>query len=227
MEKGLTKVTPKLPTVSELYTEDIEVVFKNEQLNLLLNQPPNEKWIKEHPFIAGYKYLPIDKIEFLLRKIFKEFKIEVLKTGMILNAVEVTVRVWYKHPITNEWMFHDGVGAQELQTQKGTGHLKLDMSNINKGAIMMALPIAKSVAIKDACDMFGRLFGSDLNRKDVLPFNSDAKLEEKATDHATKRIKMLLDGCKTESEINTIQERNPNFDVTIFNEYKDALKLKK
>jgi hypothetical protein len=29
----------------------------------------------------------------------------------------------------------------------------------------MALPMAKSYAIKDACDHFGKLFGRDLNRK--------------------------------------------------------------
>jgi len=34
----------------------------------------------------------------------------------------------------------------------------------------MALPIAKSKAIKDACDHFGRLFGSDLNHKEQFDF---------------------------------------------------------
>jgi hypothetical protein len=32
----------------------------------------------------------------------------------------------------------------------------------------MAFPLAKTLAIKDACDMFGKLFGSDLNRRDTL-----------------------------------------------------------
>lgn len=166
-----------LPSIAEL-TGDIELAFKNDQFNLLVNQEPPAKWIKTHPYIKGYNYVPIDKVEFLLKKLFKLYKIEVLKTGMLLNAIEVTVRVHYLHPVTSEWMFHDGVGAQELQTQKDTGNLKLDMSNINRGAATMALPIAKSVAIKDACDHLGKLFGADLNRKDTLAYTTDKGLNK-------------------------------------------------
>ena len=34
----------------------------------------------------------------------------------------------------------------------------------------MAFPMAKTIAIKDACDHFGKLFGADLNRKDTIAF---------------------------------------------------------
>jgi len=37
----------------------------------------------------------------------------------------------------------------------------------------MAFPIAKTVAIKDACDMFGSLFGANLNRRDTVEFKAD------------------------------------------------------
>lgn len=36
----------------------------------------------------------------------------------------------------------------------------------------MAFPNAKSLAIKDACDHFGRLFGADLNRKDYVEYET-------------------------------------------------------
>lgn len=178
-----------LPTIADL-TGDIELAFKNDQFNLLLNQEPPAKWVKKHPYIKDYNYVPIDKVEFLLKKLFKLYKIEVLKTGMLLNAIEVTVRVHYLHPVTNEWMFHDGVGAQELQTQKDTGNLKLDMSNINRGAVTMALPIAKSVAVKDAADHLGKLFGSDLNRKDTLAYTTDKSLNK---DEMLNELKQLYD----------------------------------
>jgi hypothetical protein len=35
---------------------------------------------------------------------------------------------------------------------------------------MMAFTMAKSYAIKDACDHFGKLFGRDLNRKETMGF---------------------------------------------------------
>ena len=178
-----------LPTIAEL-TGDVELAFKNDQFNLLLNQEPPAKWIKKHPYIKDYNYVPIDKVEFLLKKLFKLYKIEVLKTGMLLNAVEVTVRIHYLHPVTSEWMFHDGVGAEELQTQKDSGNLKLDMSNINRGAIKMALPIAKTTAVKDAADHLGKLFGSDLNRKDTVAFTADKSLNK---DEMLTELKELYD----------------------------------
>lgn len=168
--------TQKLPTLQELFS-DVETTKKVDALQTILNAQPPATWIKKHPFIQNYLYLPIDKIEYLLQKIFKTFKIEVIKTGMLLNAIEVTVRVHYKHPVTGEMLFHDGVGAQELQTKKDTGNLSLDMSNISKGAIMMALPIAKTVAIKDACDHFGTIFGANLNRKDSINYSGDSILQ--------------------------------------------------
>ncbi len=164
----------KLPTILDL-TEDLELSYKNDALNLLLSQAPPQTWVKKHPFIKDYHYLPIDKIEHLLRKIFKQYRIEVLKTAQLFNAIEVHVRVHYLHPVTNEWNYHDGVGACELQTKKDSGNLNLDLSNINKGAVIMALPIAKTTAIKDACDMFGSLFGANLNRRDVVEFKPDAE----------------------------------------------------
>jgi hypothetical protein len=131
----------KIPTLAELLKdEDIKARNSNTNLVVLLNQNPPNNWIAKHPFIkkeitneqgqkikVPYEYLPINKVEFLLKKIFIDYKIEVLKTGMLLNSVEVSVRVHYKHPITNEWLFHDGVGCQEIQTAQGSGSLKLEI----------------------------------------------------------------------------------------------------
>jgi hypothetical protein len=166
----------KLPTLQELFS-DVETTKKQDAFQIIMNAQPPTTWIKKHPFIQNYLYLPIDKVEYLLQKIFKTFKIEVIKTGMLMNAVEVTVRVHYKHPVTNEMLFHDGVGAQELQTKKDSGNLSIDMSNVNKGAVMMALPIAKTIAIKDACDHFGAIFGANLNRKDSINYSGDSILQ--------------------------------------------------
>lgn len=165
-----------LMTLQELFSESLEVAVKSEQLNAILNTPPPAAWIKEHPHIPGWKYIPIDKVEYLLLKIFKRYSVKVRKTGMLMNAVEVTVRVKYFDPVTGEMVSQDGVGACELQTQAKSGALKMDMSNVNRGAVSMALPIAKTLAIKDATDHIGKIFGRDLNRKDVLQFEPDMNL---------------------------------------------------
>lgn len=162
-----------LPTIAEL-TQDTDLAYVSDQFNLLLNQSPPTQWVKEHPYIKGYKYVPIDKVEHLLRKIFKNYRIEITGQGTAFNGVWVTVRVHYLNPVSNEWNYYDGIGAAQLQTAKGTS--PSDLININNGALSMAFPIAKTVAIKDACDHFGSLFGANLNRKDVVEFVPDKNL---------------------------------------------------
>jgi hypothetical protein len=134
-----------------------------------------------HPFIKGYRYLPIERVEFLLKTIFKRYRIEITGQGQSFNGVWVTVRVHYLHPLTGEWDFHDGIGASQLQTKSGTS--PADLQNINNGALSMAFPMAKTIAIKDACDHFGNLFGADLNRKDVIAYDLDLTLIDMDKDH--------------------------------------------
>ncbi len=168
-----------LPKIRDIY--EVENVQKNDALMVLLNQPPLPVWVKKHPFISNYKYLPIERTEYLLKTIFKRYRIEITGQGQAFNGVWVTVRVHYLHPITGEWDYHDGIGAAQLQTKKGTSPAALE--NINNGAISMAFPIAKTVAIKDACDHFGKLFGSDLNRKDVIDYQPDLTLIDMDENH--------------------------------------------
>jgi len=157
---------------------NLERLVKQDKIMVALNQEPPQEWVKQHPYIKDFNYLPIERVEWLLRTFFKtNYKIEVIKTGTILNAIEVTVRVHYRDIESGEWMYHDGVGAKEIQTTKGSGGLNLDLSNINRGAVEMALPIAKTIAIKDACDHLGRIFGSDLNRKGQMTYAEDSRLQ--------------------------------------------------
>ena len=169
-----------LPKIKDIYSDKL-TVQKDDVFVTLMNQPPQPKWIKEHPFIKGYKYLPIERVEYLLKTIFKRYRIEITGQGQSFNGVWVTVRVHYLHPITNEWDFHDGIGASQLQTSKGTS--PADLGNINNGALSMAFPNAKTIAIKDACDHFGKLFGADLNRKDVISYELDLTLIELTPEH--------------------------------------------
>ena len=161
----------KLPTLAEIYADNIEETQRVEQFTMLLNKEPKPEWVKTHPYISGYRYLPIDKIEYLLRMIFKQYRIEITGQGTAFNGVWVTVRVHYFHPVTQTWEFHDGIGAAQLQTKKGTS--AADLVNINNGALTMAFPLAKTVAIKDCCDHFGNLFGANLNRRDTLAYQGD------------------------------------------------------
>jgi hypothetical protein len=197
----------KLPTLAEIHEENLEVAFKNEQLNLLLNSQPKPEWIKQHPFIPNYKYLPIDKVEYLLRRIFKFYRIEILREGVSFNGVYVVVRVHFLNPVTNEWSFHDGIGAQQLQTKAGTS--AADLININNGAVAMAFPIAKTVAIKDACDHFGNLFGANINRKDAIEHNPDNSVLKTKGEIRDERIIALINNQKNVADLESIAQDVP------------------
>lgn len=192
----------KLPTLQELYSDPAEAL-KADQLAVILNQAPPASWVKEHPFIRGYKYLPIDKIEYLLKRIFKRYRIEVLREGTSFNGVYVVVRVHYMNPLTGEWDFHDGVGAAQLQTAKGTS--PADLANINNGALSMAFPIAKTIAIKDATDHFGTTFGADLNRKDTLNYSADLKLADVAKTKEEERLEKLIEKAKDKATLENLK----------------------
>jgi len=171
-------VIPKkeLPVLADLYkATDIATLFKHDQFNLLMNQAPEPKWILENKFAGNSKYIPIGILETLLQRIFKEFRVEVMREGQLFNSVYVTVRLHYLNPVSGEWSYHDGVGSAQIQTKAGAS--PADLASINNNAVMMALPMAKSYAIKDACDHFGKLFGRDLNRKEVMGFGVDKNLD--------------------------------------------------
>lgn len=192
----------KLPTLQELYS-DPEEALKSDQLAVILNQQPPASWVKAHPFIKGYKYLPIDKIEFLLKRIFKRYRIEVLREGSSFNGVYVVVRVHYLHPLTGEWDFHDGIGAAQLQTASGKS--AADLANINNGALSMAYPMAKTIAIKDACHSFGSTFGADLNRRDTISYSADEKLATVAHSKAEQRLAKLIEKANDRATLEALK----------------------
>lgn len=161
----------ELPSLADLHKSPKEA-FKNDQLNELLNQPVHDKWLKKHPMIPNYKYLPIDKVEFLLTRIYQNWKVEVLSVGQMFNAVYVTVRLHVQNPVTLEWLFHDGVGAVPVQTDKGES--AADIAKIKSNAVTLALPAAKSYATKDAAENLGTLFGKDVGRKDTIAWQQGA-----------------------------------------------------
>lgn len=200
-----------LPKINDIYIDKISVQ-KTDAFVTLMNQPPLEKWIKKHPYIANYRYLPIERIEYLLKTIFKRYRIEILREGTSFNGVFVVVRVHYFNPLIEDWDFHDGIGACQLQTAKGTS--VTDMININNGALQMAFPIAKTVAIKDACDHFGKLFGSDINRKESISYSLDLTLIDLTPEHPNwQKVKDAL-----ESKNYTIEDIKEKYNISQDNE---------
>lgn len=199
MNNEIAISSTKMPTIQELYKKP-EMVLQQDQINFLLSSNPPQRWIKEHPYVKGHLYLPIEKVEFMLKKLFKKTRIEILREGTSFNGIYVVVRVWYQDIVSGEMDFHDGIGAMPLQVKAGKS--PSDLANINAGAISMAFPIAKTLAIKDACDHFGAIFGSNLNRKELERPAVDEKL---ALTVEEKRVEKLIEKAKTVDELTELE----------------------
>lgn len=146
----------------------LEKLIKRDQFLQVINTPPPQQWVKDHPTAKGVKYIPIERIELLLTRIFQEWHVEIKREGQIANSVFMTVRLHYRDPIDGEYRWQDGTGAAPIQTEKGQS--AANMAAIKSNAIMIGLPAAESYAIKDAAEKIGRIFGKDINRKDVAGF---------------------------------------------------------
>lgn len=158
----------KIPSLADLYN-DTALVEKQNQLNIILNAEPKKEWVREHPFVKNLKYLPIERVEYLLTMIFTKWHVEIKEVKLLANSIVTTVRVYVQDPITGEWDWQDGIGAMPIQVAKGSGATEFD--KMNSSAIQIGAPSSESFAIKDACEKFGRIFGKDLNRKDNVNYD--------------------------------------------------------
>ena len=159
----------KLPTIQELRSDVMTKADQND-LNVILNVEPPKEWVKQHPFAKNVKYLPIERIEYLLTRIFLKWFVEIRSTQIAANSIVVTVRLFYQDVLSSEMLWQDGIGAAPLQTDKGAG--AVDFNAIKSDAVMKAAPAAESYAIKDAAEKIGKLFGKDLNRADKIMYDT-------------------------------------------------------
>jgi hypothetical protein len=159
-----------LPTIQELRGSDAIIASKQNELNVLLNQNPSEQWVKIHPLAKGVRYIPIERVEWLLTNIFQRWRVEIMNTQLIANSIVVHIKLHYQSVLDGSWDWQDGIGAAPLQTDKGSGAVEFD--KIKNDAVMKAAPAAESFAVKDAAQKIGKLFGKDLNRADELGYTS-------------------------------------------------------
>lgn len=170
----------KLPALKDLYDGDLELKQGQNELNILLNQHPKSDWIKDHPFAKGVKYIPIERVEYLLTRLFIKWWVEVKAIQTIANSVVVTIRLHYQNIENNEWSCQDGIGAAPIATEKDSGAMNWD--RVRTDSVMKAAPAAESYAVKDAAEKIGKIFGKDLNRKDEIIYDSlEGAIPEKIT----------------------------------------------
>lgn len=172
-----TPVVRQLPTYNELVSGDIDKKNSQTGINILLNQDPPKEWLKDHPMAKGVKYIPIQRVEYMLTSIFKKWNVEIRQVQVIANSVVVTVRLYYQDVLSDEILWQDGIGASPIQTDKGAG--AMDWNHTKNDAVMKAAPAAESYAVKDAAEKIGKLFGKDMNRADRIMYDTLPTIEKR------------------------------------------------
>lgn len=155
----------KLPTLNEIVSAEITKREKGNALNVLLNQPPPEKWLKKQD---GVWHLPVDKVRYLLTKIFIEWRVEIKQVQVVANSVVVVITLHYLNPITGVYMQMDGIGAAPINTKKGAGAMAWD--EIVHDSVHKCAGAADAFALKNAAKKLGRIFGSDLMKEDTIDY---------------------------------------------------------
>lgn len=191
-----------LPKIQELYG-DINMVQAQNDLNVLLNQEPNKQWVKTHPMTKGL-YIPIERIEWLLTRIFIRWYVEVKDVKLIANSIMVVITLHYQDPINNEWLKQDGVGAAPLQTDKDAG--ATDWTKIKSNSVQIGAPAAETYAVKDAADKIGKLFGKDLNRADNLAYGFIQQISD--TEGLDYQIIIDIENAETDEQLSAIYIAN-------------------
>ena len=201
------QLVKKIPSLSDLYA-DREAMVKQNELNIILNAEPKPEWVKVHP-MSKQKYVPIERIEYLLTVIFGSWNVEVKEVKLIANSVVVTIRLHVKNPLTGEDMYQDGIGAMPIQIKKDSGGA-IDFQNMNSNAIQLGAPAAESYAIKDAAEKFGKIFGNDVNRKDSVNYidRIHSMVASMGEANLGEEILEEIERCVDETQLNTVYEKH-------------------
>jgi hypothetical protein len=177
-------------TLARLETSDLSPEQKKVWLKFFLNQPPPEQWLKDHPMAkmknaqgqtVAMRYLPIDKMEWLVDKFYLGSQTDIKSVTVAANSMLAIVTVRLLNPITGLWEQNDGTGAACLQTDSGKG--AIDFNFLKSSSVQMAAPAAVTYAKKDALEQFGRIFGRDINHNGIVAYDEpkfeNAKMTEK------------------------------------------------
>lgn len=213
-----------IPKLQDLV--NIEVINSSEnELQVLLNQEPPPHWIKKNEFANNSKYLPIDKIEYMLTSIFLKWWVEVIEYKLLANSATAHVRLFYVSPLTGETLHQDGLGAAPLQIDKGHG--AIDFNFIKAAAVQMGLPAAESYAFKDAAEKIGRVFGKDLNRKDLMNYeNLSGRYAPKTPDEiAQNRMINLINESTTLKDLVKLKPSIKDSWTDVQSEYNQKLEI--
>lgn len=160
-----------------------DFLVQMEKFTRTLNVRPAPEKILQH---EGYLYIPISAVEKDLAKVFFGLiQYEIISYQQILNEFVVHARIKVYHPVLQQWLNYDGIGAGMFQ-QKANTPLQDFFQYKLKNAGKLTVPNAYAEAIKNAAKKIGKRFGSDINRKHEDNYSGWIKEEKEGVEVLNK-----------------------------------------
>lgn len=176
MEKQNSTLPTKSATKVQIttLTRDLGLAVQADNLNTLLNTPPPKNWFKNH---KGNDYLPIDRVKNNLITIFQDYDWEIQSVQVIANSICVVGNLFIINPVTGRTRKLAGIGAWPIQLKSGS--TPTDFNSIIADAIQKNAPAAESLALKNAAQKLGKLFGGGNDEIEFAPaYSKEVPLDE-------------------------------------------------
>jgi hypothetical protein len=199
-------------------SENKEIKIRLEEHTLRINQKPDEKILQFTPDRKA-QYIPIAIIENQLREDYYGLvQFELLTERRELNEIIVTARIKVFHPVINQWLNYDGIGAvQIMQSRVDTGEkdhygkpitrsaelVEFDQTK-QKNALQLNAPKAYAEAIKNAAKKIGVKYGANINRN----FEEDYE-PETIIQNAMEEVGLQIERCACIEELLLLWESYP------------------
>jgi hypothetical protein len=209
---------------------DTTTIDSLQKFNARLNSQPSDDGVESTPD-GKARTLVISHIEMTLDELFfGQWSTESFQWSAIANEVQGCLELVVVHPITGERIKRTGCASVIIMVDRVPDALKndpqarnqwaLSPSNKKPNALDMAFPKLKAECLKNAAQSLGKIFGRDLNRKNVdtyrpfklqnqtteLPPSTMAKLEQGITSGADEfEIRNAMDAL---AELMSNEQKN-------------------
>lgn len=184
--------------------ETTPLYMRIEKFRTLIDRAPKKELVKDHPYLAGVKYLPISHVEGIMDTLyFRQWGTRNFEHRLLGNEIVGTIELWFIDPITQREITRIGAGSiqvmvdtptklkdmlykckdpdEKIELKKQINFHALDLQNNKKpNSLEASFPKLKTQCFKNACRTIGKIFGKDLNRGEVhvpvqlIPENYDS-----------------------------------------------------
>ena len=148
-----------------------------------------KRHVKQSPSSDKASYLPIGLIENQLDELYSGLWQTEGTVELMGNSIVATVTLKVFHPTAKLWISRTGIGAKKVQLNKGAA--AMDTSQMKADAFEKGAPAAKSMALRNAAQSLGQVFGRNLNRDIDEPLMYLDEQAEALTEDSLEAIALL------------------------------------